>query len=73
VSSTSDRRPASDSETWVIKAGDTDPALSGVYGSGKAPGVNVGGENMVPSVDDVMKVFRKAVQPTDRLNSEEES
>ena len=36
---------------------DTDPALSGVHGSGKAMAINVGNVNQVPSVDEVMGAF----------------
>lgn len=36
---------------------DTDPALSGVYGSGKAAAINVGTTGKVPSVSEVMTAF----------------
>jgi len=36
---------------------DTDPVLSGVYGSGKAGAINVGSIHQVPGVDDVMGAF----------------
>lgn len=41
---------------------DTDPALSGVHGSGKAAAINVGTVNRVPAVDEVMTAFRKLEQ-----------
>ena len=51
---------------------DTDPALSGVYGSGKAPGINVGTANQVPSVTDAMSALRQAEQPPGHVFFEEE-
>ena len=41
---------------------DTDPALSGVHGSGKAAAINVGNIKQVPSVDKVMDAFAKLEQ-----------
>lgn len=37
---------------------DTDPALSGVHGSGKAGAINLGNVNQLPTVDEVMAAFK---------------
>ena len=41
---------------------DTDPALSGVHGSGKAMAINVGNVNQVPTVDEVTDAFARLEQ-----------
>ena len=41
---------------------DTDPALSGVHGSGKAPAINLGNVNQVPTVDEVMAALKRLEQ-----------
>ena len=37
---------------------DTDPALSGVHGSGKVGAINLGNVNQVPTVDEVMAALK---------------
>jgi len=41
---------------------DTDPALCGVHGSGKARAINVGNVDRVPTVDEVMAAFKSLEQ-----------